>query len=174
MIFISTGIISLPFSRLIDQIIKLYLNQPTTKIIIQSGSYKISSPAKHIHIKPYFPLNTMIKHYQTAETVISAAGEASIFLILHYAKNKPIFIPRQKKFHEHIDNQQLIMAQYLKNHHLAHIVTDINQLNLSLKLKIQKNRKNKKIISSQAPNYLIQQLNIITKSLPLLAPKKLS
>lgn len=128
MIFVSTGTFPLPFKRLVDLIVKYGRQNPSKKIIIQSGVYKPANLTPNIAIKPYFSFEKTLKLYQSAELIISAAGEASVFLILKHAKNTPIFMPRLKKFHDHVDNKQLATCSHLKKHHLAHIALQSNQL----------------------------------------------
>jgi len=165
MIFVTTGTLSLPFPRLINAIINLYKHQTNEKVIIQTGNYTPSNPAKHIITQPYFSFKQMIKYFQTADLVISAAGEASVFLILQHSKNMPIFIPRLKKFNEHVDNKQLIISRYLKKHQLAQVVTDISLLKNHLK----KPKTNPSKINQNSPHKtphltnLLQHLSQITQ-----------
>ena len=105
----------------------------------------------------------MIKYYQSADLVISATGEASVFLILQHSKNMPIFVPRLKKHNEHVDNKQLIISHYLKKHQLAYIVTDISLLSGYLQKPKTNPSKNNQGSSFKSPQFtnLIQHLDKI-------------
>jgi len=163
MIFISTGTIYFPFKRLINQVINYYQNNNKEIVIIQSGSSKIKSPAKHIIIKQYFSLKQTIKYLQKANLIISAAGEASVFLTLKHSKNIPIFIPRLKKFKEHVDDQQLIIGKFLQKYKLANVITNISQLKMHIEQEKSKNINNKSFSQSLETKKLIKNLNKITK-----------
>ena len=167
LVFVSTGTVSFPFKRLVDAIIEFYKDKPMTNVVIQSGDYKIKAIVKHIEIHPYFPLEKMIKFYKSADLIISAAGEASVFLILKYAKHKPIIIPRLKKYEEHVDDQQFLVANYLKKKKLAYTLLDRNKLKTMLKkhrLKLAKKRKTSLKTSSELAR-LIKNLNQLTAGL---------
>ncbi len=166
MIFVSTGTLPLPFARLIDTTIDYFQQIPDQKVIIQTGVYQppYSFP-KHIITKPYFSFNQTIKYYQTANLIISAAGEASVFLILKYANNKPIFVPRLKSFHEHVDNKQLATCNYLKKRQLAKIAIKTHQLTKLLQQKPSKLNQHPKTFLLKSPelNKLINHLHSVTR-----------
>lgn len=109
----------------------------------------------------------MIEYYKAADLVVSAAGEASVFLILQYSRNIPIFVPRLKRYGEHVDDQQLMIGKYLKKHKLAHVVFDISLLENYLEKKKINRSKIDKHFSSQAQELrrLIANLDKTTSDL---------
>lgn len=167
MIFVSTGTVSFPFVRLVDAVINFYRKRPSEKLVIQSGPYDPVSPAKHIVIKPYFSFERMLSYYRSASQVISAAGEVSVFLILRNARKVPIFVPRLKKYKEHVDDQQLMIGRYLQKHNLAQVVLDISLLKQHLKTKKTKGSKIDKYLASQSPELrkLINNLDQVVSAL---------
>jgi UDP-N-acetylglucosamine transferase subunit ALG13 len=121
MIFITTGTVDIPFKRLVDKSIEIFWNKEE-KVIIQAGNYKTKSTSKNIDLIKQLPFNETLKLYKNADLIISACGEVSTLLILQYSKNMPIFVPRGKKYGEHVDNQQIKIARILKDKALANIV----------------------------------------------------
>lgn len=147
MIFISTGTIALPFNRLIDSSINVLKDQVKNQVIIQSGTYQVKQTLpKHISIKPYFTLSQTIKYYKQASLVISAAGEASVFLILKNTRFKPVFMPRLKHFGEHVDNLQLATCDYLKQKKLTYVFTETSNLQHHLPRIINRKTKNQPVV----------------------------
>lgn len=159
MIFVTTGTVGISFKRLVDASLTIFGNT-NEKLIIQSGVYKLNTPYKNVVIKDFFSYEETINLYKKADLIISATGEASVFLILHYSKNGPIFFPRLKKFTEHVDNQQLLIAECIQKNNLAKVAYDIDQLK-----ELVKTKKKKLITTKHAadtPNKLIALLHKIT------------
>lgn len=127
MIFVTTGTVPYPFKRLVDKSVEIFKDKKE-KVIIQAGSYKIKSSSKNIEIVPFLPFEKTLSLYKTADLIISACGEVSVHLILKLAKNTPLFVPRLKKYGEHVDNQQEMIAKYIEKGSLAYVVYDIKQL----------------------------------------------
>ncbi len=167
LVFVSTGTASFPFKRLVEAVIDFYENKPSAEVVIQSGAYKKKSPKKHIKIQPYFPFEKMIKFFKEADVIISAAGEATVFSILESAVNQPIIVPRLKKHGEHVDDQQLQIARYLKKAKLASIVLDIDKLETTLENhSLSSNPKRAaKIKASSEKKRLIKNLHRLTKEI---------
>jgi UDP-N-acetylglucosamine transferase subunit ALG13 len=111
MIFVSVGTVSYPFPRLIDAVITLPIQEP---LIIQAGDNRMKK-VSHIDGRTYIPLSEMIVLYEQAELVVSAAGEGSVMMMLQYCRNQPILFPRQKKYSEHVNDQQVEIARAVAN-----------------------------------------------------------
>ncbi len=162
MIFASTGTLSQPFNRLMNALLLFFNNKANHPVIIQSGNYIPKKPTSpHISLIPFISFDQTIKYYQQAKLIISAAGEASVYLILKHAQNKPIFFPRLKKHHEHVDNLQLATCLYLKNNQLAHVYLNQKTLSTNLPKILNNSQKNKQPFKSN-PNQkikLIKNLN---------------
>lgn len=164
MIFVSCGTVSFPFKRLVDTVIGLFKDNPNEKVIIQSGSYLRKSPANHIIIKPYFTFRKMLKYYQTADLIVSAAGEASTYLILAHATSIPIFFPRLKKYGEHVDDQQKLIGRFIEKYDPAYVAYNTLQLKNYLKRKNPKGDFENRIKEKNAETLkrLTENLNRIT------------
>lgn len=160
MILISVGTLALPFKRLVDQAVDLFKDKKE-RIVIQSGAYKKKSPSANIVIKPYFSFPRMLALYKRADLVISSCGEASVYLILTHAKNTPVFVPRFKKYGEHLDNQQLLIAKFLEKKGLAYIFYQTPKLSEFIKRKRKKNTSALSLTSSELGR-LVKNLHKIT------------
>lgn len=121
MILVTSGTLSYPFKRLVDTCYDYFRNFSFSKqkIIIQTGSYNLKSDFKNIETVSQIPFDEMLDLYQKANLIISAAGEGSVSLILHYASSRPILFPRQRVFNEHVDDQQVMIAQAVAKKNLS-------------------------------------------------------
>lgn len=157
MIFITTGTVSFPFRRLVDKSIDVF-KDIDEEIIIQSGIYKVKPLLKNIKLITYLPFEKTLKLYKSADLIISACGEVSTLLILKNAINKPIFVPRLKQFGEHVDDQQLLIANYFKEKGHAYVIDDISRLGKHIS---KRNRNNYKESKNELNN-LIKNLTKFT------------
>ncbi len=169
MIFITTGTVTFPFHRLIEAVIDYYIDRSGEKVIVQSGNYFPRRSAKHLHIQSFFSSQMMKKYYQSADLIISAAGEGSVLEILKYSKKKPILFPRLHQFGEHVDDQQLFTAQAVVRQKKAYMALDEKELFSLLQkkffaqqLKVSQGQLRKEKIAHQT---LIRRLHTLTKSL---------
>jgi len=128
MIFVTTGTTSFPFHRLVNEVVKNFSPKIHEDGIIQSGAYLMNSPVSHITIQPYFSYQEMVRLIKKARVVISAAGEASVFLILQHSENIPIVVPRLDKYHEHVDDQQLLIARFVRKMGWAKVAYNTHDL----------------------------------------------
>lgn len=135
MILISVGTIDKPFNRLIDICLDIFKNTKH-KVLIQAGSTCIKKvPSNRFIVKNIMTYQEILQAYKKADLIISAAGEGSVISLLQHSKNKPILFPRLKKYHEHVDDQQLQIAKKMKKKNYVLMAT--NKKNL-LKLAISR------------------------------------
>ncbi|MFC1654141.1 glycosyltransferase [Patescibacteria group bacterium] len=133
MIFVTIGTVENAFTRLIDKVVDLF-GDSREKVFIQSGSTNLTLSSNNIYNKNYISSNMMISYIKKSKLVISALGEASLTQVVKHSKNKPIFVPRQKKFREHVDDQQLLMASFVEQNDLGRVIYDINELDNLIKI----------------------------------------
>ncbi|MBU1130496.1 hypothetical protein KKE45_04220, partial [Patescibacteria group bacterium] len=141
MIFITVGTTKYPFNRLAKAINNYAKKNPQQKFTIQSGYTNHFQNYSNTTIKKFFDFNKTINLIKKAQFIISQAGEGNIFSILQFAKNPPIIIPRNPKYKEHVDNQQIHTCQILKKRKLANIVNNPQKLEniiINYKNKIKK------------------------------------
>jgi UDP-N-acetylglucosamine transferase subunit ALG13 len=112
MIFITVGISSIQFNRLIktvDLILKKFSVNPED-VFFQTGS-SIHYPESGL-FEPYISFAEMEDRIRKADIVICHAGVGTILLSLLNRK-KPIVIPRRKKYGELVDDHQLKFTRQL-------------------------------------------------------------
>ncbi len=158
---LTTGTIPFPFPRLTHPTINYFTQHPSQTLIVQTP-YPSTLPnnlSPNIKVHKFISFNKMIKLYKQANLIVSASGEGSVLLILKYAQNKPIFMPRLREHSEHIDNQQLKICRHLEKKQLAQIAYTRSQLKKSLTQPLKPNSFASK---KQTPSKLINYLQQIT------------
>jgi len=114
MIFLTVGTTKFPFSRLIKAVDEALVNLKLgEKLIAQVGDNKYQFSYQNKEIFSEVPFPKMIFYLSRARVVIAHGGVATILLALKYAKNKPLVVPRSKKFNEHIDSHQIFFSKFL-------------------------------------------------------------
>lgn len=109
MIFISVGTHEQPFDRLIKYVDELKeRNIIKEDVVIQTG-FSTYEPQFCIW-KKLFPYQEMIKQVEKARIVVTHGGPASFIMPLQVSKI-PVVVPRQKRFHEHVNDHQVEFAR---------------------------------------------------------------
>ena len=127
MIFVTVGTHEQPFNRLIKEMDRLvYKKKITEDVIIQTG-FSTYKPKYCISYKmmSFDEMNAALKK---ARIVITHGGPSSFIEALQLDK-VPIVVPRQEKFHEHVNNHQVEFVKLISekmNNIIA--VYDINDL----------------------------------------------
>lgn len=127
MIFVTTGTHEDSFDRLVKGVDELkrdgYIQQD---VFIQSGygSYK----PHYCSYREFLSFGEMMTYMSQAEMVITHGGTGSIMLVLYHHKI-PLVVPRQHKYHEHIDNHQVIFCQTMEKKGKILAAYEIEQLN---------------------------------------------
>ena len=128
MILITTGTVNFSFNRLIQfSFEKLgHLNE---KIIIQTGYSQLSlAKSANITHSSFFDNTKMIKLYRQADLIIAAAGEGTILQLLQFSRYQPLLFPRQKRYGEHVDDQQVLIARVAHRQQLAQFALELPAL----------------------------------------------
>ncbi len=165
MVLITTGTLELPFTRFLDCCLEYFLPKTNTEVIIQNPVYKPDALPSHITHVPLIPKKRMLGLYAQAQLIISAAGEGSLLEMLALTANRPLLFPRDPKFKEHVDSQQLEIAQEMKRRKWCEVVLSCSQLKQYLEnLEYQAIPKNKlQGKQLQPPSALLKFLHTITK-----------
>ncbi len=126
MIFVSVGTHEQGFDRLVSKMDKLKReNLIIEPIYIQLGYGKyIPMNCEFIKLMSY---EEMIRKVNGCSIYITHGGPGSIFLGLQYGKI-PIVVPRQKIFHEHVDNHQVHFVRQMEKEKRIIAVYDIDDL----------------------------------------------
>lgn len=124
MIFVTVGTHEQPFDRLMEAIDALETDEP---IIVQSGYSKYRFKKPNIKAEPMLANALMNQYSKEASVVITHGGPGSIFTALVYGK-KPVVVPRQKAFGEHVNDHQVEFAKYMEKQGMVRAVIDIKDL----------------------------------------------
>ena len=105
MIFVTVGTHEQPFNRLIQEVDRLKgAGEIEDDVIIQRG-YSTYTP-QYCQCYDLLPWEDIQKYNREARIVITHGGPASFLDVLALGK-VPIVVPRQAKFHEHVNDHQL-------------------------------------------------------------------
>ena len=154
MIFVIVGFHYQGFDRLIRKMDEIAgrIDEP---VIMQIGHSKyIPKNAKYFNFKKD---DEIIKNLmKQARIIISHGGAGTILDVLHL--NKPlIVVPKLRKFKEHIDNQQMELAEALERERKLLFVTNIDKLENAIE-QIKEMNFNNKFQEKQLINYLKKTL----------------
>lgn len=131
MIFITVGTHEQSFDRLIKEIDKLKENGSISdEVFIQNGYSKYIP--KYCQYKEMLGYDEMCYYVERSRIIITHGGPGSIFLPIQYGK-KPIVVPRNPDFDEHVDYHQIDFAKRMYNQNRIDIVLDINDLESKIK-----------------------------------------
>ena len=105
MIFVTVGTHEQPFNRLIKEVDDLVADKSIKeKVIIQTG-FSTYIP-KHCEPHKMMSYDEIQEALKNARMVITHGGPSSFIEALQFGKI-PIVVPRQEKFHEHVNNHQV-------------------------------------------------------------------
>ncbi|MCO4646486.1 Glycosyl transferase CpsG [Streptococcus infantarius subsp. infantarius] len=140
MIFVTVGTHEQPFNRLIQEVDHLVeTGVIKEEVFIQTG-YSIYEP-KFCQWSRLISFDQMSKFMQKADIIITHGGPATFMSAIANGK-KPIVVPRQEKYNEHVNDHQVDFAQQVKERYDSiEVVTDISELGnyLNRDLKIDGN-----------------------------------
>lgn len=109
MIFVTVGTHEQPFNRLIKKIDELVDKQIITEEVVIQRGYSTYEP-KNCEYHDIIPWEKMCELNEKARIIITHGGPASFIDALRLGK-KPIIVPRQKEFKEHVNDHQLLFAR---------------------------------------------------------------
>lgn len=122
MIFVTVGTHEQQFNRLVKYIDELNLDE---EVFIQTG-YSDYIP-KNCKYSQMISAADMDKYCDEARIVITHGGPGSIMKPLLLGK-KPIVVPRQAKFDEHINDHQVLFSTKLGDENKVFTILDIEEL----------------------------------------------
>lgn len=132
MIFVTVGTHEQPFNRLVKKIDDLVADGIIKeKVIIQTG-FSTYQPV-HCDNHKMMSFEEMQNTLKEARIVITHGGPSSFIEALQFGK-VPIVVPRQEKYHEHVNNHQVDFTKLI-NERMNNIIPvyDINQLSNTIK-----------------------------------------
>ncbi|MCE2158361.1 multidrug MFS transporter [Streptococcus thermophilus] len=140
MIFVTVGTHEQPFNRLIEEVDRLKKEGIITdEVFIQTG-FSTYEP-KFCKWSSLVSFDKMNELMQTSDIIITHGGPATFMSAIANGK-KPIVVPRQEKYNEHVNDHQVDFAQQVKERYDSiEVVTEISELGnyLNQDLKIDGN-----------------------------------
>jgi UDP-N-acetylglucosamine transferase subunit ALG13 len=109
MIFVTVGTHEQPFDRLVKEIDRLKGEAIIRDDIFVQTGYSTYKP-QFCENKDFIRFDEMMTRMTESEIVITHGGTGSIMLVLYHQKI-PVVMPRQKKYHEHIDDHQVLFCK---------------------------------------------------------------
>lgn len=140
MIFVTVGTHEQPFNRLIREVDRLVeTGVIKDDVFIQTG-YSTYEP-KFCKWSSLISFDKMNELMETSDIIITHGGPATFMSAIANGK-KPIVVPRQEKYDEHVNDHQVDFAQQVKERYNSiEVVTEISELGnyLNQDLKIDGN-----------------------------------
>lgn len=127
MIFVTVGTHEQPFNRLIEEVDRLVeTGVITDEVFIQTG-YSTYEP-KFCKWSSLISFDKMNELMQTSDIIITHGGPATFMSAIANGK-KPIVVPRQEKYGEHVNDHQVDFAHQVKERYDSiEVVTEISEL----------------------------------------------
>lgn len=147
MIFVTVGTHEQPFNRLIKMVDNLVRDKQIVEPVFLQTGYSTYLP-KYTEYSKFLDLETINQMTESADVVITHGGPASFLNVISFGK-RPIVVPRQLKFNEHVNNHQLEFAeQIVQRNYPIDLVINIDDL-MSV---ITENKNQSKTFISQSHN----------------------
>ena len=105
MIFVTVGTHEQPFDRLVQKVDELKQYGFIQEEVFSQTGFSTYEPG-YCKWSKWISYQQMVKNVKEARIVISHGGPASFLMPLQIGKT-PIVVPRQKKFHEHVNDHQV-------------------------------------------------------------------
>lgn len=140
MIFVTVGTHEQPFNRLIKEVDRLVETSVIKDdVFIQTG-YSTYEPqfCKWSSLISFDKMNELM---ETSDIIITHGGPATFMSAIANGK-KPIVVPRQEKYDEHVNDHQVDFAQQVKERYNSiEVITEVSELGnyLNQDLKIDGN-----------------------------------
>lgn len=127
MIFVTVGTHEQPFNRLIKEIDYLKEKEIITDEVVMQIGYTSYIPQFCDDYRTLIGYDEMEYYVKKSDIIITHGGPGSILLCLKNNK-KPIVVPRQAIFGEHVDNHQVLFSERMENMKKVITVNNIKKL----------------------------------------------
>jgi len=158
MIFVTVGTHYQGFDRLIKKMDEI-ARKINDEVIMQIG-YSRYEPRNAKWFR-FLEENDILELYKKADIIVAHAGAGTLLTVLSFGKPL-VIVPRLKEFKEHVDNQQLELAEALEAMGKAIAVYDVDELEDAIEkaklLRYKPINRNKRLI-----NFLREYLRGIEK-----------
>ncbi|MFB8577343.1 PssE/Cps14G family polysaccharide biosynthesis glycosyltransferase [Enterococcus hirae] len=162
MIFVTVGTHEQQFDRLIKEIDRLKESRLISEEIFMQTGFCNYIP-KACDFEQFLSYEQMEEYIDRARLVITHGGPSTFMNVLKKGK-KPIVVPRQKRFSEHVNDHQLEFAEAVKKKgYDIYVLKEINEL-----LNLLNNSKNDVEIKVSSNNLeFCEKLESIVNSLDI-------
>lgn len=111
MIFVTVGTHEQPFNRLIKKVDDLVADGTIQEKVVMQTGFSTYKP-KHCEAHKMMSFDEMQQNLKDARIVITHGGPSSFIEALQFGK-VPIVVPRQEKYHEHVNNHQVEFVELI-------------------------------------------------------------
>lgn len=171
MIFVSVGTHPQPFTRLLDEVVRLVQNKTIKEeVIVQNGNTPFSHPK--IKSQAFYSIEEFEKLLEKCDLFITHAGEGNIGTAMKLGK-KCIIVPRLEKWGEHTNDHQLEMARASEESGFGVVVHDASALSKCIREVQQSPTNTFTPAQGHIPQTLhrIAEQNHIAPAIPFTAPR---
>jgi UDP-N-acetylglucosamine transferase subunit ALG13 len=131
MIFITVGTTAYPFYRMNGVFEQMLLHRKKRELIIyQHGATPVFTDKPNVQLCPSTTFNKMISNIKQSRIIIAHGGPATIFQCLSLSK-KPLVLPREKQFGEHVNDHQVLFSRYLAKQNKILLIRE-NEINIKI------------------------------------------
>jgi beta-1,4-N-acetylglucosaminyltransferase len=149
MIFVTVS--GWPFERLVKEMDSI-AKGIKEKVIMQIGDTKFKP--KHAEYFRYTTIERIEDMNKKARVVVAHAGAGCIITALKFGR-PTVVVPRRKKFDEHVDDHQMIIAKFLERKGIVQAVYNIKNLEKKIdKTKKSRYKSEKKRVINFLKSYL--------------------
>lgn len=133
------------------------------EIVMQIGTSRYV-PKHCAGFSRFFDYNEVKKYMDKCSLVVAHGGVGSVMRACLLGK-RVIVVPRQKKYGEHVDDNQLEIAGVLKEKGMAQVCTDIAELDKMVSAALNEKAKDApyKQQGSRLENYMIHYVDRLSK-----------
>lgn len=127
MIFVTVGTHEQPFNRLVKKVDELVSEGSIKEHVVVQTGFSTYEP-KNCEWHKMMSFEEMQRCLKDARIVITHGGPSSFIEALSFGK-VPVVVPRQEKFHEHVNNHQVDFVKVV-NEKMNNIIPvyDVNEL----------------------------------------------
>lgn len=126
MITVITGMEVHPFNRLLEAIDHAVASGTIKDNVFVQRGHTPYQP-KNVPFEDFISFGELCEKIEASEVVITHAGAGATLTCLQ-CQRRPISVPRQHKYGEHIDDHQLPFSQRLHDFGLVHQVLEMDEL----------------------------------------------
>jgi UDP-N-acetylglucosamine transferase subunit ALG13 len=118
-----------PMPRLVSTLDRWAASHPQEQVVIQAGS--AAAIARHAEVFSFVEERVLSELVHRARVVVTHGGP-TVLVGLVDSGRIPIVMPRERRYHEHVDDHQVDFAEFLEERGLALVARDERMLEQAL------------------------------------------